>query len=186
MADTKSTTPTYDRLTPKQQRWIDAMTRGDVNPTEAARLAGYGTEGASRDQIDNACRYSGWKNAHNPEIQEAMRERAGALLYSGALLAASVLREIASDPTHKDRLKAARELLGHNGYQVIARQEIAVTHEVKDANTLAAEAVEMCRKLGLDPRQFLGANGIVVDAEFKVIEDKREPVQSTVGLEDLL
>ncbi len=51
----------------------------------------------------------------HPKIQEAIREEGSRRLGRHAILAVSVLAEIAANPEHKDRLRAAIELLNRAG-----------------------------------------------------------------------
>ncbi len=176
--------PAMGKLTDLQRRWVYALVERGGNPTEAARLAGYGANAANKLAQDNACAVAGHSNARSPKVQDAIREEAGHRLYSGALIGATVLMEIANDPAHKDRLKAAKLLLEHNGYQIIAETNIKVTHVSTDNKAVIAKIVELAAKLDMDPQKLLGQYGVTVDAEFKVVEDARVP--TTAGLEDIL
>ncbi len=117
-------------------------------------------------------------------------ECAGFRRRSGALLGASVLVEIAKDQLHKDRFKAAKELLGHNGFNIISEHKVTVEHVPDDKERIAG-IIDMAKRLGVDPREFLGAYGVTVDAEFKVVTPalaaptENEPLPSQEGLEDL-
>lgn len=177
--------PAMGELTDLQRAWVYALVEKGGNGTEAAMIAGYGANAATAALRDGACRVASHSNSRNPKIQAAIREEAGHRLYTGALIGASVLMEIAGDVFHKDRLKAAKLLLEHNGYQIIAEQNINVNHTSTDTKAVIARIVDMAGRLGLDPQALLGRYGVVVDAEFKVIEDKSAPA-SAAGLEDLL
>jgi phage terminase small subunit len=121
---------------------------------EAARLAGYKT----------GHKQEAYRLMRNPRVLEAIREEAGKRLQASALLGAMVLEEIALDPLHKDRLKAATELLNRGGMQLVEKHE----HIVKDERN-AAELVQfiksMAQKNNLDPRKLLG-QAEPVEAEF--------------------
>lgn len=181
--------PAMTALTPLQRAWVRALVDTGGNATKAAGEAGYGADAATPAQKQNACAVAGYANARNPKVQDAIREEAGHRLYSGALIGASVLIEIASDPQHKDRLKAATKLLDHNGYQIIAQQEIKVTHTPDNRETVA-KIVEFAQKMGLDPKQLLGQYGVTIDADFKVVDtgvkQLAAPAPTAAGLEDIL
>lgn len=183
--------PKMAALSPLQRAWVYALVSQGGNPTDAARTAGYGATSETQKQRDVACAVAGNANARNPKVQDAIREEAGHRLYSGALIGAEVLIQIASDPTHKDRLKAATKLLEHNGYQIIAQQEINVTHNTPTEAETIARVKTAAAQLGIDARTLLGKHGIVVDADFQVVDTGAKALTapaelSSEGLEDLL
>lgn len=184
-----------DDLTPLQQEWVKRMIEVG-NSLDAARLAGYGAESATRETKDSACRAAAFANERNPKIIEALREEAGIMLDVGVIIGAKTLVTIAQDPAHKDQYKAAVRLAELGGFQVVAKQEINVNHTNSDQATLLARANEIIARLGLAPEQaqaLLGRyapaidpNGrtlAAVDAEFTVVQDAPA---STKGLEDIL
>lgn len=153
----KSGGEAYESLTDQQKRFVTAMVVVGVKKdfgAEAARLAGY----------EKYHKQEAYRLMRNPRVLEAIREEAGKRLQASALLGAMVLEEIALDPLHKDRLKAATELLNRGGMQLIEKHE----HIVKDERS-AAELVQyiksMAQKHGLDPRKLLGQSE-PVDAQF--------------------
>lgn len=177
-----------DELTSLQRAWVLALVEHG-NAYDAARAAGYGANSDTPERRDVACRVAAYENQRNPKIQAAIVEEAGHQLAVSGMIGVSTIIAIATDPTHKDRYKAAIRLAEHAGFQIVAKQEMVVKDERKDTKQMIAGIIEMARKLNLDPRTLLGSAGVVVDAEFKVVEDKPaigwvEP--STDGLEDLL
>lgn len=176
--------PKMAALSPLQRAWVYALVEQMGNGVRAAEIAGYGANSATREQREVAWRVASHSNSRNPKVQEAIREEAGHRLSTGALIGADVLVSIATDPMHKDRLKAAKLLLEHNGYQIIAQQEIKVEHKTPDHKEVVQRITDLATKLGLDPKMLLG-RAAPVDAEFVVVQDMRVPA-STAGLEDLL
>ena len=147
-------------LLPKQRGFVEAMVRGGASPRfvyQAAAMAGY-----SEDH--------GWILMKMPKILAALREEAAKHLLQGALIGAKVLVEIATDSSHKDRFKAAKELLGHSGFTVTQEQKITVEHVNSETRELIKEISDFAKATGLDAKQLLGSIGISreepVDAEF--------------------
>ena len=163
-------------LTPLQRGWVWALlAQGGKDNKRAAIVAGY-SEASSHQQ--------GYLNAHNPKIIRAVREEADRRLRSGALLGASVLLEIAGDVMHKDRYKAAVELLDRSGLLVVREQRISVEH--KDDAAMVDRIIVLARTLGLDPTQLLGSAGVEVKKLPAPIDvEYVEVTPAPEGLEDL-
>ncbi|MFI5091348.1 MAG: terminase small subunit [Terriglobales bacterium] len=162
-------TPEYDpgsaiaALTPQQQRFVEAYVGGGTGPSAvdaAMRAAGYSTE----------ANY-GYQLMKKPRVLAAIREEAAKHLLSGALLGAKVLSEIAMDSQHKDRLKAAKELLAHSGFISTTEQRITVEHVGSEARELVKELQVFAKATGLNAQQLLGSIGVAVpvDAEFEEV-----------------
>lgn len=125
-----------------------------------------------------AATYAASKAGYNPlygydlmreeAIIAALREEATKKLAGAALLGVSVMIEIAQDPMHKDRYKAAKDLAAINGFT--AEQKIVVEHIDGDGKALIAKIRTMATDLGMDPKQLIEAAGIV-DAEYTVVEE---------------
>lgn len=178
--------PAYNALTALEQAWLEEFVMNGGKPTDAAVVAGYGQNSPDPRSAKDAARRAGYTNTHSEKVLAALSEEAGLRLRSGALLGASVLVEIARDPGHKDRFKAAKELLGHNGFNIITEHKVTVEHTLSDAEKIQ-KVVEMAGRLGMDPQRLLGKYGYVVDAEFKLIAGPTaDVVPSDDGLEDLL
>jgi phage terminase small subunit len=149
-------------LTKPQRAFVTAMLLfGGVDQNRAALAAGYGGNERSASVI--ACRMM-----RNPRIIAAMREEADRRLQSGALLASSVLTEIAMDARHKDRFKAAVELLNRSGLMVETRQRITI-EDNRDTNDLKREVAKMLSKLYKD-QPLLPALPKPIDAQFEEID----------------
>lgn len=164
-----------------QRRFVLALleTGGD-NYTKAAMIAGYaGTPGSIR--------VTGHQLAHHPKVIAAAREEADRRLRGGAILGASVMIAIASDPMHKDRFKAADRLLGSAGLNI----ETVSRHIIEDHrsdNELLLAIAAIAKKNGLDPSKLLGRplEAEVVDAEFTEVGTIDTVEESFEGLEDIL
>lgn len=176
-------------LEPQQRAWVLAyLETGCRSATEAARLAGYAPGGAPQ-----SVRMAGHRLKNDEKVLAAIKELAEKRVKSGAYLAMSVLREIAEDPTHKDRFKAAVEMLNRAGMIVVQKQEVEHKH-LMDAREVAAGIRQFAKELGLDETKLLGAAGYT-DVDFEVVSPisdtpqltaPEEPVMSSAGLEDLL
>lgn len=156
-------TPEFDALTDKQKRFVTAMlvvgAKKDFG-AEAARVAGYSPDCAK--QI-------AYTLMRHPKVLAAIRREADLRLQGSVLLGTQVLEEIALDPMHKDRMKAAVELLNRGGMMLI--QKIEHTH--KDERT-ATELVNFIRNMaiknGIDPATLLGREEPVPQIEDKTVD----------------
>lgn len=170
-----SKTTALSRLTEKQRRFVEAyLTTGGQNESEAARLAGYSQTNP------NGCAVEGFRLMRNDKVIAAIKEEAAKRINGGVLLGASVLVEIASDPLHKDRLKAAQSLLDRGGMMAISKSEHL--HIIED-NRSDAELIQFitaqAKLNGLDPKSLLGFDPAekseIIDAESAEIEEYEEP-----------
>lgn len=158
-------------LTEAQRAFVIALvTTGGGNNAQAAAIAGYGGS-------DVAQRVAGHHLAHNPKVQEAIREEAEKRLRSGALLGASVLIEVAMDPLHKDRVKAAESLLNRSGLLVETQQKITVEHiDSRSTAEIQRQTLALAERLGVKLPQI----------ESRVIDAECEEVGTLEGLDDIL
>jgi phage terminase small subunit len=160
--------PSMQLLTEKQRGFVAAMIeQGGLNYKEAARRAGYGGN-------DNVLRTTGHDLAHNPRIQEAIREVGLKMLTSGSLVAVKAVLEIAGDITaeKKDRLKAAEIIMNRCGMPALTEQKMTVVHKDETSAEMIKQIEQLSKNLGLDPRKLLGR--AVVDAEFEEVEEADE------------
>lgn len=161
-------------LMPQEASFVEAMVRGGAGPEfvrKAAALAGYSEN-------------YGWTLMRKSKILAALREEAAKGLLQGALIGQKVLMEIALDAGHKDRLKAAKELLGHSGFTITQEQKITVEHVSSEARELVKDITDFAKATGLDVKQLLGAIGIntpqiVTDAEFTPVVVDNSPDLAT-------
>lgn len=164
------------------------METGGQGEGRAAYLAGYG------GTIDSA-KVAASRMMRMPTVLAAIREEADRRLRSGGILAASALVEIANDMKHKDRFKAAVELLNRSG--LLVEQTHRVIHEDHRSDAEIERAVaNLATKYGIDPAKLLGTAAAkisvgAVDAEFVEIteampEETGGALTGAEGLEDLL
>lgn len=112
--------------------------------------------------------YHGYKLMRDERVLAAIREEATKTLAGAALMGVKVMIEIAQDRDHKDRLKAAKELAGINGFT--AEQRITVEHITPDSKGMIEQIRNMAKELKLDPVALLRGVGIE-DGEFTEVPD---------------
>lgn len=150
--------PAMLALTELQQRFVICLLEsGNANATAAAEAAGYSN--SSRNML----RVQAHQLMHSEKILNAMAEHARQHLRTGAFIGIRAVMEIASNPTHKDQLKAAMSLLNRIGLHELTEHKVTVEHT--DSKQLTAKIVSLAKELGIDHTKLLGANA-VVDAEF--------------------
>lgn len=178
--------PAMSALAPKQRAFVRALVvAGARSPSKAAQIAGYGGG-------DHAAAQRAYENMRNPKVLAAIREEADKRLRGGALLGAAVIEEIASDPMHKDRFRAAIELLNRSDL-IVQTQHKVVVEDNRSNEEIAARAVALAQRLGLDPKALLENYGLTIEGEFTEVktQDTDDDVLYTDetgrgGLEDLL
>jgi phage terminase small subunit len=173
--DEDSLGPSMSALTEPQRAFVMAYAeQGGLNAAEAARRAGYGTNAEAQARVAH-------KMLKMPRILAAIREVADQRLRSGAVLAASVLVEIAQDKFHRSRYKAAVELLNRAGLVVEGVSRVIV-EDHRTNEELERRIVDLSEKIGIDPARLLG-RASVMDADFKVVDDDgiEGAVAKTVG-----
>lgn len=164
-------------LTDMQKRFVTAMivvgAKRDYG-AECARLAGYAPGSAKQ---------KAYELMRNPRVLAAIRREADLKLQASVLLGTMVLEEIALDERHKDRLKAATELLNRGGMMLIQRVE----HTHKDDRT-AAELVAfikaMAAKNGMDPQKLLGHTEEVEDADYEEVDPEFNAMMGEADAEE--
>lgn len=183
------------KLSPKQRAFVLAyVSLGGQNATAAAKASGYGTTPESQ-------RVAAYRLTHDDKVLAAIREEADKTIRSSILLGTQALIEIAETAHHKDRFKAAVELINRGGLLVTTQHNVNVN--VNDSRTdkeVVANIERMAKQLGLDPGKLLGqALGVQalpapVDAEFVVVDDGVETDEDPLagmadgseGLENIL
>lgn len=93
-------------LTPKQQRFVEALLANGGNRTEAAKAAGYG---------ERSAHVTGCRLAKLPWVKRALREAVDDILADSAPIAAQTLRQLLDSKSHYVRLEAAKDILDRNG-----------------------------------------------------------------------
>lgn len=174
-------------IEPKQRAFVMAYVENATgNAAQAARAAGYGSTSETEEQARTAAKVAGWRLIHDQKVLAAVRELAQAHMEANAFKAASVLVEIAEDPTHKDRLKAAELLMNRAGMLVVAESKVVHEHRIEKRDTILERIQQIASKNGLNMEAILAARGQaalpapVQDATFEDI------TPSSDGLEDLL
>lgn len=167
------------KLLPRQRAFVRAaLDTGRANNTLHARMAGYcGT--------DETLRVTGYRLAHDPDIQAAIIEEAKKRLSSSAAMAVSVLVQLAETaPEAKDRLKAIDMILNRVGMHAKTEHTVNVEHGTSKDTIEAIHA--LAKKLGVDVVPLLGhsapaeakeARPDVIDAEYEEIEDEEQPAE---------
>ncbi len=145
-------------LNERQRKFVLAML--DIpgcSYARAAREAGY-------SDVKEAAKVRGHYAAHNPKVQEALREEAGKRLNGLSVVAANVMMDVMldkrSDP--KTKLKAAAAVLDRTGFA--AAQNINVNKTLTDNSGRALmERIERAAAaLGVDPASLLGLSPMKV------------------------
>ena len=89
--------------------------------------------------------------------------------------------------TPTNRLRAIEMVMNRIGMHPKTEHNVNV-NDARTDKQVVASIVALAKKLELDPRRLLGAQGITIDAEFEVIEPTPAAphVVGRNGLEDLL
>lgn len=153
--------PAMRELTIPQRDFVLAYAdQGGINAAEAARKAGYGGS-------ENSWSVAGSMLLKQPRILAALREEADSRLKSGAILAASVLVEIAGDQYHRDRYKAAVELLNRAGLVVEGVSRVIV-EDHRTAEEIERRIRDLAERLGIDADRLIGTSQIE-DVEYEEV-----------------
>lgn len=140
------------------QRFVET---GGRNHSECALAAGYD---------GSAIHVTGHRLAHDENIQKAIQEEARKMMTAASVMAVGTVMSIASNAAHKDQLQAATAILDRTGLHAIAENKNTLSISV-DRKQEIADVIAMCKQIGWDPRTVLGKHGIVLDADFTVVED---------------
>ncbi len=159
--------PAMLKISPQQRAWVAAyLEANDENASGAARRSGYGKDSGTPEQAKEAQKRAGYRNVHDADVLEAIRELAQEKFRVAGYKAVAALMEIVKDPTHKDHFKAVERVLAQNGMVAALQVDHNHKHSVTEKDQIAT-VVALARKLGLDPRTLLGSAGVEwVDAEF--------------------
>jgi len=154
-------------LTENQRAFVMTyLETGGTNATRAAIAAGYGGS-------DGSAAVAAHRLVHNPKVQAAIKEIAEGRIRAGVLLGASVLLEIAGDPGHKDRLRAAEALMDRGGMLLVRETKVTVEHKDPSVEATIARIRMMAEAMNMDPRPLLTHAGVpqdIIDAEFSVVQ----------------
>jgi phage terminase small subunit len=157
--------PKMQALTEKQRLFVVAMAElGTFDYTRCARAAGYSAES------ENGLRVTAHRLAHDEKIQAAMHEEAQRRMNVGGFIGVSVAAEIATDPIHKDRLKAAGMLMDRSGLHAKSEHTVKVQDQSRTEEALLERAKQLAGELGFNQADVLKAIG-VIDAESREVEE---------------
>lgn len=164
--------PAMARLRVRQRAFVmHLLDLGGRKNTEAARRAGYSGN-------ENTVTVTAYRLTHDPLVLAAIKEEGEKRMHSGAILATSVLLEVAGDVLHKDRVKAALAILDRIGLHAQSEHKVTVTN-TGDEKAMVERITQLALQLGIEPQRLLGGPA-PIDAEFV------EVMTGTEGLEDLL
>lgn len=155
--------PAMKKLTEKQRGFVMAMIeQGGVNYTRAAREAGYEGSESSNARI-------GFRLAHDPTIQEAIKEVGLKMLHAGAIVAVKTVVDIAGDVSaeKKDRLKAAELIMNRTGMHALTEHKVAVTHTADTDDEMLKRMEQLAKVLNLDPSKLIG--NVMIDADYEEV-----------------
>lgn len=163
MSDDPEYGPAMEGLSERQRKFVLAMLLiPGCSHARAAREAGY-------SDVKDGAKVRGHYAAHNPRIQEAIREEARRRLDGLSVIAANVMMDAMLDPKvpTKDKLKAASAVLDRTGFAAV--QKIDVTRKDESGTAVLDQIKRLAERLGLPVQQLLGRP--VVDAEFSEVKD---------------
>lgn len=170
--------PAMRKLNDRQRAFVVAMLDfGGLDNTKAAEAAGY----SAGDR--NSLRRVAYRLAHDPDIQEAIKEEGQNRLNSSGIMAVNTLLEIANDAgtEKKDKLKAIEMIMNRIGMSAKTEHNVNVTRKDLTSDEMIKRIGMLAGKLGVDPQKLLG--GPPVDAEFTEIA---EIAEVDIELEGLL
>lgn len=158
-------------LTEGQKAFVIALIeQGGRNHARAAQIAGFGS-------TDNATAVSAHRLAHDPRVLEAIREEADKRLQANVLLGASVLVEIAMDPSHKDRMKAADRLMDRGGMIVETQHRVVVENDNRPIAELRAAVLEQLRTAFGEEAKLPPALTAPIDGEYTEVDIEADPLE---------
>lgn len=151
--------PAMKKLTSRQKKLVLEYLDSGAPLAECARRVGY------KDP-----HHSGYQNMRLEKVQAAVAEEAERRLAGSAGLGIKIMQEIANDPTHKDRFRAATALIAGAGLAPVAKQEITVTKIDQSKERVVEELKLLAAQLGPDARRLL-TNANITDAVFEEVND---------------
>jgi hypothetical protein len=144
--------PAMAALTVKQRAFVRAYIEyPTVSSAQAARLAGY-------SDTSDAAKVAAHNLLHNEKVLRAINEELDRRFRADAVIGRSVLIEIARDPSHPQRLRAAEALLDRGGFRTLSEQRIKVEHTDLGGEAMIERIRELALRLDMDPARLLGAS----------------------------
>lgn len=180
--------PAMGKLLPQQRAWVVAFleTGPQENATAAARAAGYGSNSATPEQRETACKVAGYRLRHEPKVLDAIQELAKERFRLVAHRATEELVTLMDNTDPKVKLKAIDMILARTGLGAAQQIDVNHNHRVVDMDDkqMIRRIAQLAESQGMDPIKLLGSRGVTIDAEFEVVE--ADAPMSSAGLEDLL
>ena len=166
--------PAMLALSSLQRRFVLAFIDDPTgSASAAARRAGYSDKAGGE-------RVSAHYLLHNEKILTAINEEITKRFRAGAALGHKVLVEVASDPAHPQRLRAAEMLLNRGGFGIVTEQHVKVEHTHVTSEEMTRRIEHLALRLGMDPAKVLGANG----SPMKVINGHSSPADVALDSEE--
>lgn len=157
------------KLNDRQRAFVTAMLDfGGLNNTSAARAAGYDTGNY------NSLKRVAHQLAHDPRIQDAIREEGHTRLNASTIMAVNTLLKIADDPTTETRnkLKAIEMILNRTGLHEKTEHKVDITKTDMTGDAMVARISLLAKNLGIDASKLLG--GPTVEAQFEEVVEVDE------------
>jgi phage terminase small subunit len=171
--DVKTQGPAMAALTPQRRRFVEALF--EVNPgrgalAAAARRAGYADNGHISDVASRLCQ--------DEKIIAAIAEYGRKRIRSEVPQAVQVVKEIMSDPSHKDRLKAAN--LVFDRIDPVETKSTVTLETKTDTNTVLVAWLRRELQKGTDEARLveeLGRTGYLRFKKMLELEDaSKKPI----------
>jgi phage terminase small subunit len=159
----------------RQRAFVDALFHvapGHGAMAAAARMAGY------EQSTPHVLTATANRLMRDPKVQAAIAEETKRRLRASGPQAVVTIQDIMGDPLHKDRLKAAVQVLDRLD-PVTQRLEAHHVHEVVDRETELFEAFKAAKEFGASQEKLIELFGFskVPMLERKLAEQKRrEPI----------
>lgn len=163
--------PAMDVLTDRQRAFVVAYCEHpNFSHHQLAKIAGYAATN------ENVLRVCGHNLMHNEKIIAAINEEASSRLRGAGILGVSVMIAIASNPAHKDQLKAATALADRTGFHAMSEHKVTVDDKrPQTKQEMIAAIVQLGREQGMsdaDIKKWTG--GEIVDTDFVEVEKSIE------------
>ncbi len=171
--------PAMRALSERHRQFVLALIGNGFNATEAAAQAGFN---GNRDSLA----VTASRLRKMPEIIAALQEEALTRINGDVAMATAVVAAIAADPIlRRDKpavcLKAALELMNRvPQFAAEHKQTVTVEHRGQTRQQQVDDIIRLAQLAGVDPKKVLGSYGVVLEAEYTVVETM-EPIP---GLED--
>lgn len=140
------------RLTEKQRAFVRAVVERPTAKGETlSRVAGF-------ENTPGGHRVHAHRLLHSQKILDAIDEETDKRVRLGGVIGIAALVKIASNPKHKQHVRAAESLADRAGRGAVSRQEISVNHSDQTGATMVERIKQLAAVLGVNPAQLLGVN----------------------------